>query len=128
MLDDLSAGYEWLTPRELPFVKATIADKDLLTRLYEQNAIDTIIHFAASVIVQQSFEDPLACYRNNTINTHALIESTARHGVRYFIFSSTSTVYGNGVATPTPENAWELHLVNLPGLRVGRGLNILFSL
>ena len=54
------------------------------------HGIDAIIHFAASIVVPDSVRDPLGYYRNNTVNSRALIEAAVKAGVRYFILSSTA--------------------------------------
>jgi len=104
-LDDLSTGFEWLVPRQVPFIKGNAGDPALLAGIFKQHGVDSIIHFAASISVPQSFADPLGYYWNNTVNAHALIACAIEHGIRHFIFSSTSAVYGGAVATPTPETA-----------------------
>jgi UDP-glucose 4-epimerase len=104
VLDNLSTGFEWLLPHGVPFIKGNVGDATLLTSIFKQHAIDSIIHFAASIVVPESFADPLGYYRNNTINAHALIECAVNHGVRYLIFSSTSAVYGSTVPTPITED------------------------
>jgi UDP-glucose 4-epimerase len=67
--------------------------------------IDTIAHFAASIVVPDSVRDPLGYYRNNTMNTRALLEVAVKGGIRQFIFSSTAAVYGNPDTTPVAEHA-----------------------
>ncbi len=49
--------------------------------------------------------DPLGYYRNNTVNSRALIESAVRNGIRHFVFSSTAAVYGNPATVPISEDA-----------------------
>ena len=73
--------------------------------LLRDEAVDAIIHFAASIVVPDSVRDPLGYYRNNTVNTRALIECAVKAGVRNFIFSSTAAVYGNPAEIPVTENA-----------------------
>jgi len=63
--------------------------------LIAEHRVDAIIHFAASVVVPDSVRDPLGYYRNNTVNSRALIESAVKGRVSHFIFSSTAAVYGN---------------------------------
>jgi UDP-glucose 4-epimerase len=67
--------------------------------------VDTIIHFAASIVVPDSVRDPLGYYRNNTANSRSLIASAVDAGVRHFIFSSTAAVYGNPAQVPVDEDA-----------------------
>jgi UDP-glucose 4-epimerase len=72
--------------------------------LIAAHRIDAIIHFAASIVVPDSVRDPLGYYRNNTVNSRALIEAAVKAGVRYFIFSSTAAVYGNPQRVPVRED------------------------
>jgi UDP-glucose 4-epimerase len=72
--------------------------------LIAQHAVDAVIHFAASIVVPDSVSDPLGYYRNNTVNSRALIETAVKGGVRHFIFSSTAAVYGNPAKVPVDED------------------------
>jgi UDP-glucose 4-epimerase len=72
--------------------------------LIAQHAVDAIVHFAASIVVPDSVSDPLGYYRNNTVNSRALIETAVKGGVRHFIFSSTAAVYGNPAKVPVDED------------------------
>src|SRR6185369_7078101 len=64
---------------------------------------ESIIHFAASIVVPDSVSDPLGYYKNNTVNSRALIECAVKGGVKHFIFSSTAAVYGNPARAPVTE-------------------------
>lgn len=64
---------------------------------------DAVIHFAASIVVPESVENPLKYYLNNTVNTTHLIHACIRHGVQRFIFSSTAAVYGEPEQVPVAE-------------------------
>jgi UDP-glucose 4-epimerase len=66
---------------------------------------DAVIHFAASIQVEESMREPLAYYRNNVAATMTLLESMVGHGVRNLIYSSTAAVYGNPVEIPVDETA-----------------------
>src|SRR5439155_16609207 len=63
-----------------------------------------IIHFAASIVVPDSVADPLGYYKNNTVNSRALLECAVKGGVTHFIFSSTAAVYGNTTRVPVTED------------------------
>ena len=63
------------------------------------------MHFAGSTIVPDSVADPLGYYRNNTVNSHTLIEAAVKGGVRHFVFSSTAAVYGNPACVPVAEDS-----------------------
>src|SRR5215472_12815758 len=105
VLDDLSTGFRWAVPKSAHFVNGDSGDQALLARLFREHDIDAIIHFAACVVVPDSMRDPLRYYRNNTVNSLALIESAIQSGVRHFIFSSTAAVYGNPATVPVDEDA-----------------------
>jgi UDP-glucose 4-epimerase len=103
VIDDLSTGFEWAVPKEASFVQGDIADRALVARLIEQQGIGAIIHFAGSVVVPESVENPLKYYENNTVKSRALIESAVEGGVRHFIFSSTAATYGIPERVPITE-------------------------
>ena len=105
VLDNLSTGHDWAIPPGVPLVVGDSGDQELVGRLLRDEAVDAIIHFAASIVVPDSVRDPLGYYRNNTVNTRALIECAVQAGVRNFIFSSTAAVYGNPAEIPVTENA-----------------------
>ena len=104
VLDDLRTGFEWAVPTGAPLVVGDIADPSLVARTIAQHGVDTIVHFAGSVVVPDSVADPLGYYRNNTANSRALIESAIKGGVSQFIFSSTAAVYGNPARVPVAES------------------------
>src|ERR1700730_5027312 len=95
VLDNLSSGFKWAVATGTPLVIGDTGDEALVARIIAEHAIDAIIHFAASIVVPDSVSDPLGYYRNNTVNSRALIECAVKGGVRRFIFSSTAAVYGN---------------------------------
>ncbi|HYA04613.1 MAG TPA: UDP-glucose 4-epimerase GalE [Xanthobacteraceae bacterium] len=105
VLDNLSTGYRWAVADGVPLVVGDTGDQPLVARLIRDHDVDAIIHFAGSIVVPDSVRDPLGYYRNNTVNSRALIESAVNCGVRHFIFSSTAAVYGNPAATPIAEDA-----------------------
>ncbi len=92
-LDNLSTGNRGLVAESADFIEGDAGDRELVCRLVAEHAIDAIIHFAGSIIVPESVEQPLAYYANNTVVARNLIEAAVRSGVRNFIFSSTATVY-----------------------------------
>jgi UDP-glucose 4-epimerase len=92
-LDNLSSGFrEAVTTGEL--VVGDTGDAALLERLFTDNDIDTVMHFAAHTVVPESVSDPLKYYRNNTTNSRTLLQAAHDHGVRHVVFSSTAAVYG----------------------------------
>jgi UDP-glucose 4-epimerase len=105
VLDNLSTGFRFLIPGAVPFVAGSTGDRALVAKTIQQHGVTAIIHFAASIVVPDSVADPLAYYRNNTMNTCTLLEVAAEAGVKQFIFSSTAAVYGNADQVPVREDA-----------------------
>jgi UDP-glucose 4-epimerase len=105
VIDDLSTGFEWAVPDGAVLARGDIADQPLVERLIAEQRIGAIMHFAGSVVVPESVENPLKYYGNNTVKSRALIESAVRAGVRHFIFSSTAATYGIPDEVPVPESA-----------------------
>ena len=103
VIDNLSTGFEWAVPEGVPFARGDIADQDLVGRLIADHGIGAIIHFAGSIIVPESIENPLKYYENNTAKTRSLLESAVRGGVRHFLFSSTAATYGIPERVPIDE-------------------------
>ena len=108
VLDNLSTGHRWAVPQHVPLTVGDTGDQALVTRLIGEHGVDAVIHFAASIVVPDSVRDPLGYYRNNTVNSRALIECAVACGVRHFIFSSTAAVYGNPAVIPVSEDAGNL--------------------
>jgi UDP-glucose 4-epimerase len=81
-----------------------VGDQALVSRLIDEHGIDSILHFAAKIVVPESVTDPLAYYLNNTVKTRALIETAVTGRRKNFIFSSTAAVYGNAECSPPDED------------------------
>ena len=105
VLDNLSAGFPWAVAEGVPLIVGDTGDQTLVARLIREHDVKAIIHFAASVVVPDSVRDPLDYYRNNTVNSRALIDCALKNGIRQFIFSSTAAVYGDPVKTPAKEDS-----------------------
>src|SRR5262249_24053685 len=104
VLDNLSTGFEWAVAKGIPLIIGETGDQNLVAQIIREHNIDCIIHFAARLVVPNSVTDPLGYYKNNTVNSRALIETAIRNGGRQFIFSSTCAVYGNPVQVPVTED------------------------
>jgi UDP-glucose 4-epimerase len=104
VLDNLSTGFDWAVAENAPLVIGETGDQPLVAALIAEHQVDAVIHFAASIVVPDSVRDPLSYYRNNTVNSRALIETAIKGGVRAFIFSSTAAVYGNPERVPVRED------------------------
>jgi UDP-glucose 4-epimerase len=105
VIDNLVTGFRWAVPEGVPFEQADIGDPQRVGDILETHKIGAILHFAGSVVVPESVENPLKYYRNNTANSRSLIESAVTAGVRHFIFSSTAATYGIPDIVPVSEDA-----------------------
>jgi UDP-glucose 4-epimerase len=104
VIDNLTTGFDWAVAAGAKLLVGDIGDQPLVSRAIAEHGVDAIIHFAGSIVVPESVTDPLGYYRNNTVNSRALIECAVRGGVRNFIFSSTAAVYGNPARVPVRED------------------------
>ena len=94
-----------ITGKPVKCYEADAADPAALERIFQENAIDSVIHFAGLKAVGESVRLPLDYYRNNLDSTLALLAAMEAHGVRQLIFSSSATVYGRHAALPYREDA-----------------------
>lgn len=105
VIDNLTTGFRFAVPESVPFYEGDVGDADLLARIFAEQGIRAVMHFAGSIIVPESVTDPLKYYRNNTANSRTLIEAAVKAGVPHFIFSSTAAVYGIPEVSPVTEDA-----------------------
>lgn len=103
VVDDLSTGRASAVPEEVPFYVGDIADRDLLARIFRDQQIGAIMHFAGSIDVAESVRKPLAYYANNTAKSRTLIDASIEAAIPHFIFSSTAAVYGVPEVSPITE-------------------------
>src|ERR1700692_2639357 len=105
VIDNLSTGFSAFLPEGVPLFIGDAADENLVEGVIAAHGVQSIIHFAGSVVVPDSMRDPLAYYLNNTMTTRSLLKAAVKCGVNRFIFSSTAAVYGNPDQVPVPESA-----------------------
>lgn len=104
VIDNLVTGFRWAVPGGAEFVEGDIGNAALVGRVIDAHKIGAIMHFAGSVVVPESVEDPLKYYDNNTARTRALLGAAIDHGVPHFIFSSTAATYGIPDEVPVRED------------------------
>ena len=85
---------EKIAKKPIRLYNTDILDKSKLDRIFEENSIDAVIHFAGFKAVGESVSAPLKYYYNNLTGTLTLCEAMQNHGVKNIIFSSSATVYG----------------------------------
>jgi len=104
VIDNLSNGVREAVPDDVPFYEGSIADRALLDRIFREQGIEAIMHFAGSIVVPESVENPLLYYGNNTVATHTLLSAAVDAGVKHILFSSTAAVYGAPETVPVAED------------------------
>ncbi|MEW2401936.1 UDP-glucose 4-epimerase GalE [Streptomyces sp. NPDC046862] len=94
-LDDLSAGVPARLPAEIPLVRGSALDGDLLKGVLAEHSVTGVVHLAARKQVAESVAQPTRYYQENVGGLATLLEAVAEAGVRRFLFSSSAAVYGN---------------------------------
>lgn len=105
VVDNLVTGFDWAVDKRASLIVADIEDDARVRAAIVEHGVTAIMHFAGSVVVPESVEDPLKYYRNNTAASRSLIESAVAQGVAHFIFSSTAATYGTPQVVPVREDA-----------------------
>lgn len=96
---------EHIADRTVTFYESDVRDESALERIFQNHAIDAVIHFAGLKAVGESVSRPLFYYQNNLISSLVLLEVMDRHDVKKLVFSSSATVYGVPETTPITESA-----------------------
>ncbi|MCC8141675.1 MAG: UDP-glucose 4-epimerase GalE [Lachnospiraceae bacterium] len=95
---------EEITGKSVAFYENDVLDREALHRIFEENDIDAVIHFAGLKAVGESVIKPIEYYHNNLSGTLALLDVMRFHKCRNIIFSSSATVYGDPAEIPITEN------------------------
>ncbi|MCM1289645.1 MAG: UDP-glucose 4-epimerase GalE [Corallococcus sp.] len=94
---------EQITGKKVAMYEGDVRDGKLLDKVFSENKIDWVIHFAGLKAVGESCEKPLAYYDNNLYGTLVLLETMQKHGCKNMVFSSSATVYGDPEKLPLDE-------------------------
>ena len=92
-----------ITGKDFKFYEADMLDKDALNKIFDENEIDAVIHFAGLKAVGESTQKPLFYYTNNLVGTLNLLDVMQAHNVKNIVFSSSATVYGEPKEVPVRE-------------------------
>jgi UDP-glucose 4-epimerase len=103
VLDDLSTGNRAYVGEAATFIEGDAGDAELVRHVLVAHEIQSVLHFAGSIVVPDSVSDPLGYYENNVVKSRALIAACVAAGVGHFIFSSTATVYDANAPQPLRE-------------------------
>ena len=93
-----------ITGKDFPFYKVDLLDYDAVEKVFEENKIDAVIHFAGLKAVGESVSIPITYYHNNITGTLNLVDIMQKHGVFNIVFSSSATVYGMPKTVPITED------------------------
>ncbi len=100
-----------ITGKDVKFYEIDLCDKKKLEKVFKENKIDAVIHFAGYKAVGESVANPLKYYRNNIDSTISLLELMVKYGVKKIVFSSSATVYGDPEELPIKETS-KLNVTN----------------
>jgi UDP-glucose 4-epimerase len=101
---DVIGKIEKITGKKFPVYECDMLDYDGFQKIFEENKIDAVVHFAGFKAVGESVEKPLAYYHNNLTGTLNLLRLMKQYGVHRFVFSSSATVYGMNNTAPFTED------------------------
>jgi UDP-glucose 4-epimerase len=104
VVDNLSTGHRAAVPEAVKFYEIDIRDKAKLNKVFDDNDIDLVVHFAAFSLVPESMADPLKYFDNNTAGMMTLLEVMRDHNVKKIVFSSTAATYGMPERIPIKED------------------------
>ena len=100
-----------ITGKDFKFYEADFCCKDSVKKIFDENEISCVIHFAGLKAVGESVAIPMKYYHNNLLSTLVLCEEMAAHGCKNIVFSSSATVYGDPASVPITED-FPLHTTN----------------
>lgn len=106
------ARVEEITGKKVKFYEADILDKQALDEIFDNESIDSCIHFAGLKAVGESVEKPWMYYNNNITGTLVLLDVMSIHNVKNIVFSSSATVYGIPAEMPITENCPKGNITN----------------
>ena len=108
VVDNLETGYKDAVDSKAKLYIGDIADEALMDRVFSENQVIGVIHFAAFSLVGESLTNPYKYYENNVAKTNRLLESMVKHNVKNIVFSSTAATYGEPEKTPIVETDRQL--------------------
>ena len=103
VIDNLVYGHRGAVADDIPFYEGNIGDKELTRQIFNENEIDSCMHFSAYAYVGESVEDPQKYFENNFVQTLRLLDALMENDVKRFIFSSTCATYGDPQYVPIDE-------------------------
>jgi len=103
-VDNFTNGYEKsLKISKVKLYAGNFGDKDLINKIFRENKIEAVMHFAAYTVIPEGQKMPYEYYQNNVVATLELLNAMVENGVKYIVFSSTAATYGNPKNVPITE-------------------------
>lgn len=103
VVDNLCNGHRASVPPHVKLYEVNVGDKEKMLRVFGENKIDAVMHFAAFAEVGASMKDPKSYYLNNLVNTISLLNTMVESNVKKIIFSSTCAIFGEPERVPINE-------------------------
>ena len=119
---------EQITGKKVTFYETDLLDQEGIKKIFDQEKIESVIHFAGLKAVGESVHKPLEYYHNNLTGTLILCDEMRNHGVKNIVFSSSATVYGDPAEIPITENCPKGEITNPYGRTKGMLEQILTDL
>ena len=104
IIDNLQSGHMEAVNPKAKFYKVDIRDAEILDKIFTENDIECVVHFAANSLVGESMIKPLLYFNNNVYGMQILLESMVKHNIKNIVFSSTAAVYGEPKRIPILED------------------------
>ena len=104
VVDNLETGYIEAVHPKAKFYNVDIRNEDDLNKVFEENEINEVIHFAANSLVGESMSNPLKYFNNNVHGTEVLLRVMIKYDVNKIVFSSTAATYGEPKSIPILES------------------------
>jgi len=104
IVDNLQTGHRDAINPAAKFYEGDIRNPEVLDKIFTENKIEAVIHFAANSLVGESVEKPLKYFNNNVYGMQILLEGMVKHGVDKIVFSSTAATYGEPEKVPIEED------------------------
>ncbi len=101
VIDSLENGFMQLVDKRAKFYHGNVQDNNMMDKIFNENKIDAVMHFAGYIRVPESVVEPNKYYMNNTYTVMCLLESMKKNNIKNIVFSSTAAVYGD-VKEPEP--------------------------
>ncbi|MBB5336314.1 UDP-glucose 4-epimerase GalE [Pectinatus brassicae] len=104
VVDNLRTGHRQAVPENVKFYQDDIRDEKALDKIFTENDIEAVIHFAACSLVGESMEKPLLYLNNNVYGMQVLLEAMVKHNIDKIVFSSSAATYGEPKKVPIMED------------------------